>query len=138
MADVFSREKRSAIMARIRSRGNRTTEERFVRILRKHRVAGWRRGSKLPGQPDIVFPKSRVAVFVDGDFWHGNPRRFRLPKTNRAYWREKIASNRRRDRSVSRRLRAMGWTVLRLWESDLVHEEKVVRRVKRAFEQSND
>src|SRR5690349_10785846 len=122
MADTFSVELRSAVMGRIRSRGNAATELQFVRLLRKHRVRGWRRGSKLPGKPDFVFAKERVVVFIDGDFWHGNPRRFRLPKSNTAYWTKKILGNRRRDRIVNRTLRLAGWRVIRFWQSSLVQE----------------
>lgn len=119
MADMFTARKRSAIMAAIRSHGNETTELRFIRLMRKFKVTGWRRGSTLPGRPDFVFAQPRLAVFIDGDFWHGNPRRFRIPKSNKPYWRQKILSNRMRDRRVGRRLRQLGWAVARFWESSL-------------------
>lgn len=73
---------------------------------------------RLPGSPDIVFPKERIAVFVDGDFWHG----WRLPKWEQklsAFWRKKLTANRARDRRNFRRLRAAGWTVLRIWEHQI-------------------
>jgi DNA mismatch endonuclease (patch repair protein) len=103
MSDVFIVEERSRIMARIRSSGNKST--RFIQLLKRHRITGWRRGSRLPRRPDFVFPERRVAVFVDGDVWHGNPASFRSPKSNIRYWAKKIGSNRRRDRSVNRELR---------------------------------
>jgi DNA mismatch endonuclease, patch repair protein len=130
MADCFSPDRRSEIMALIRSRGNRTTELRLVRIMRRYRITGWRRGSKLPGKPDFVFPRSLVAVFVDGDFWHGNPRKARLPKSNTSYWREKIRSNRARDRKINQALKALGWRVVRIWESSLRDEEAVAARLR--------
>ena len=85
----------------------------------------------MPGRPDFVFPNAKVVVFTDGDFWHGNPRKFRLPRSNIKYWREKILSNRRRDRRIDRALRAKGWTVIRLWQSALSDERKVVSRLTR-------
>lgn len=129
MADMFSRQKRSAVMACIRSKGNRTTELRFVRILRRYGIKGWRRGCKLFGRPDFVFWKSKVVVFIDGDFWHGNPKKFRIPKSNCAYWQKKILGNRARDRLVTRTLRKEGWTVVRIWESELRDEEAIAARL---------
>lgn len=116
---MFSKSKRSAIMASIRSRGNETTELRFIKLLKTAGITGWRRGSKLPGRPDFVFQSHRLAVFIDGDFWHGNPRKFRIPKSNIPYWQAKVDSNRRRDQKHSKALRLIGWRVLRFWESSL-------------------
>jgi DNA mismatch endonuclease (patch repair protein) len=130
MTDIFRPEERSRIMSRIRSRGNRTTELRFIRILRTQKIRGWRRGSKLPGQPDFVFRRERVAVFIDGDFWHGNPKKYRCPKSNRAYWRAKIRRNRKRDREVNKLLRVRGWKVARFWESSLTNVGAIRRRLK--------
>ena len=90
----------------------------------------WRAGARfrknvktLPGKPDIVFPGPRLAVFCDGDFWHGkdwDERRRRLAKgTNAPYWIAKIERNRERDRHNTRRLESAGWTVLRFWESEI-------------------
>lgn len=133
MTDMFSPQERSRIMSRIRSRGNAATELRFLEILRHYKIKGWRRGAPLPGKPDFIFPSVRVAVFIDGDFWHGNPEKFRLPKSNRSYWRKKIASNRERDRSINRILRSKGWRVIRFWQSSLDCEQSVVRRLKAAL-----
>jgi len=69
---------------------------------------------------DIVFPKRRVCVFVDGCFWHGCPKHFKCPKTNSAWWSEKIEANRVRDRRQTKRLQRAGWTVIRVWEHDLI------------------
>lgn len=75
----------------------------------------------LPGKPDIVFRRKRVAVFIDSDFWHGHPERFIAPKSNTDYWDAKIARNRARDAAVTAELTQKGWTVLRLWEWDIRH-----------------
>jgi DNA mismatch endonuclease (patch repair protein) len=119
MVDWLSREQRSRNMASIRSKGNKTTERVFLSILRRARISGWRRHLNLPGKPDFVFRAERVAIFLDGCFWHGCPRCYRLPQDNRSYWRKKVVGNRRRDRRCSRKLRSLGWRVLRLWEHRL-------------------
>ena len=128
--DNFTPEERSRIMSRIRSRGNAATELRFIQILRDNRIKGWRRGVTLPGSPDFVFRRERIVVFVDGDFWHGNPRKFRLPKSNLSYWGKKILSNRVRDKRVNRALRKAGWIVLRFWQTSLKNEKLVAKLLK--------
>lgn len=102
-----------------------------MRCCRKFGIRGWRRGSKLFGRPDFVFFQAKIAVFVDGDFWHGKPKSHRTPKSNSAYWSSKIASNRRRDRLVNRALKEQGWQVFRVWESDLRrYTEAVMAKLK--------
>lgn len=120
-------------MSKIRSRGNAATELKFVAILKKHKISGWLRNVRLPGNPDFVFRRERLAVFVDGDFWHGNPRRFRLPKSNLPYWEKKIRGNQIRDRRTSRILRERGWKVYRFWQSSLKDEAKVVSRLRKGL-----
>lgn len=119
MADVFSKSKRSNVMSLIRSRGNKDTELRLAALLRRSGLKGWRRHARLPGTPDFVFHASRLAIFVDGCFWHGCPRCYRHPKQNRPYWNEKLIKNKRRDRRTSRRLKLSGWEVVRIWECRL-------------------
>src|SRR5260370_35072074 len=119
MADWLTREQRSRNMASIRSKGNATTERVFMQLLRNSRISGWRRHLNLPGKPDFAFPSSRVAIFVDGCFWHGCPRCYRLPGDNRPYWSRKLLSNRLRDRTRTRELRSRNWHVLRIWERSL-------------------
>lgn len=128
MADVFSKAKRSQVMAAIRSSGNRDTELRLVTIFRAHGIKGWRRHLPLPGRPDFAFPKERLAVFVDGCFWHGCRWHCRMPASNRAYWRGKIQRNKARDRATTKYLRQAGWRVLRLWEHSLKSPDLVVRK----------
>jgi len=130
--DTFSPEKRSWIMAQIKSSGAKSTEERFRAVLRTHKITGWRRNYPLFGKPDFVFPKARVAVFVDGCFWHGHPKKCRLPQSNRDYWEKKIQRNVARDRLVSRNLREKGWKVLRIWEHR-VAEGSTVTRLRKAL-----
>lgn len=84
MTDVLSRKQRSQVMAAVRSKGNRATELKLISIFRMNRIAGWRRNQHLPGKPDFVFHKERLAVFVDGCFWHDCPKHGELPVTNEA------------------------------------------------------
>jgi DNA mismatch endonuclease (patch repair protein) len=135
MVDCFTKAQRSHNMSRIRSNGNWTTEQRFMGIMRRFKIRGWRRGSKLPGKPDFVFHSSRVAVFIDGDFWHGHPKKGRLPKSNLDYWKAKIDRNRARDKEVNRALKKLNWRVLRIWESALRDEEAVAAKVAFAIVQ---
>jgi len=127
--DVFSKKERSKIMAAIRSHGNKTTELRLVSILRAAGITGWRRHPSLLGHPDFIFRRQRLAVFVDGCFWHGCPRHCRMPRGNRQYWKSKIARNMARDRQVNRLLRSRGWRVLRIWGHALASPEKVASRM---------
>lgn len=133
MADVFSRKKRSQVMAAIPSRGNKDTELKLASIFRKSGINGWLRHQKLPGRPDFIFRKERLAVFVDGCFWHGCPQHGRNPGTNKKYWGTKLQKNRLRDRAVTRELRRRGWKVLRVWAHALVVPEKVIKRCRRAL-----
>jgi DNA mismatch endonuclease (patch repair protein) len=109
-------------MARIRGIGNKDTELRLIALMRATRITGWRRNSTLIGKPDFVFPKLRLAVFVDGCFWHGCPIHGTKPKQNAEFWLTKIARNQTRDRLVNRTLRKTGWRVLRIWEHELARK----------------
>ncbi len=121
-------------MSKVRSKRNKSTELRLIILLRKAAIRGWRRGSKLPGSPDFVFSSERVVIFVDGDFWHGNPKTFVSPKSNTEFWTNKIQRNRRRDRRTNDLLRKRGWIVLRIWESSLRKRPDVtVARIGRAL-----
>ncbi|HQL96452.1 MAG TPA: very short patch repair endonuclease [Candidatus Hydrogenedentes bacterium] len=133
MTDVFTKEKRSEVMSRIRSRGNVRTELRLIEIMRGAGITGWRRGQPVLGRPDFVFRRERVAVFVDGCFWHGCPKCYRRPKSNRKFWDAKAARNRARDAEVTRALRRAGWTVVRIWEHALRHPGRIVWRLGRAL-----
>jgi DNA mismatch endonuclease (patch repair protein) len=131
--DRVSPEVRSKIMASVRSRGNRSTEQRMEKILRQLHLSGYRKQWPVTGKPDFAWPKFRVALFIDGCWWHGCPRckRCKTPsKSNAAFWQAKVASNRRRDTRVSRRLRAEGWTVLHVWECVVEHRRTASRLVR--------
>lgn len=148
MSDIFTRAKRSDVMARIRSRGNARTELALVRVFRTLGITGWRRHVAIRSEitlprgrlafrvrPDFVFRKQRIAVFVDGCFWHGCPRHGTKPKGNAGFWRNKFAANAARDRLVTRTLRRDGWRVLRIWEHELARkrEGQLAKRLRRWF-----
>ena|ERR1017187_571113 len=145
MADVFTKAKRSEVMSRIRSRGNQATEVALAKLLRANKISGWRRHLEIRGaesgkrkfkvRPDFVFPKHKLAVFVDGCFWHGCPKHRTQPKGNAAFWRKKFSRNQARDRRVTRTLRSANWNVLRIWEHELArkNELRLLRRIQRAL-----
>jgi DNA mismatch endonuclease (patch repair protein) len=94
-------------------------------------IRGWRcHRSDLPGRPDVAFGRQRCAVFVDGAFWHGHPKKF-VPGKSGAFWDEKIRRNQERDRVVDAALSAAGWSVLRLWDFEILDDSATaVARVK--------
>lgn len=133
--DTLTQQARSQVMSRVRGKGNQSTEIRIIALFRLWRIVGWRRNQDVFGKPDFVFKREKVALFVDGDFWHGHPRRCRMPKSNVEFWSAKIAANRRRDRKVTAVLSKEGWRVVRVWESTLKEKPTTVaRRVAAALE----
>ena len=139
MADVFSENQRSKVMAAVPGKGNRSTELRMVDLLRKQGIKGWRRHAPVPGRPDFVFPKLKLAVFVDGCFWHGCPKCYRAPATHKVYWKNKVDRNRKRDQRVTRQLRSLGWSVARVKECTLSkNPEAVSSRIRRMLARDGD
>jgi DNA mismatch endonuclease (patch repair protein) len=128
MSDIYTKTKRSEVMSLIRGKGNAATELRLIRLFRSNDIIGWRRHILLRIQtdtieikvrPDFIFRQKKLAVFVDGEFWHGHPTRSKIPKGNHKFWTDKIAGNKMRDRLVNRVLRKQGWTVIRIWQRDI-------------------
>lgn len=118
--DVFTPEKRSAVMRRVKGRD--TSPELAVRRILRAAGIGYRLGGMgLPGRPDVVMKGRSVALFVHGCFWHGHdcPRGSRQPKTNAGYWIAKIARNRARDAANAKALHAMSWRVVTVWECEM-------------------
>lgn len=136
MADVFDEEKRSEVMRQVKSKKNKSTELRLIEIFKQNGITGWRRNYPVKGHPDFVFPKQRVAVFVDGCFWHGHDCRNTTPKKNEQYWAKKIASNRKHDAEITRLFQSRGWIVVRIWECQLTKEKQVatLEIIKEALE----
>ncbi len=120
-------------MAAIRPRGNRDTEVRLATIMRASGITGWRRNQRLAGKPDFMFRKQRLAVFVDGCFWHGCRWHCRMPKSRADFWNPKIARNKARDMEVNRQLRKSGWRVIRIWEHSLCDSGRVLARLRRCL-----
>ena len=120
-------------MSRILGHGNKDTELALMKLFRQYHITGWRRHQPDFGKPDFIFRKSRLAVFVDGCFWHGCPRHCKIPATNRPFWKKKLAANRTRDRRVNRTLRKEGWHVVRIWEHELQQPARSLARVTQAL-----
>jgi DNA mismatch endonuclease (patch repair protein) len=110
---------RSKVMASVKAKGNKATEERLRMALVRLGTSGWFMHSDQIGKPDFYFRRQRLAIFVDGCFWHGCPKCGHTPRTNSRYWHEKIEGNRRRDRRTNQMLRHKGIRVLRFWEHEL-------------------
>ena len=130
--DHVSKEVRSKIMAAVRSRGNTTTELPLARILWAEGLRGYRKHWPVAGKPDFAWPGRKVAIFVDGCFWHGCPKCKYPPRTNTEFWIDKIQTNHARDRRVVKRLRREGWKVLRIWECS-VKKVSTLSRILRLF-----
>lgn len=133
MTDTVSKTERSRIMRQVKGRGNASTELKIVRLFREHKITGWRRHLPLTGKPDFAFPKARVAVFIDGCFWHGCPAHLRMPSTNVDYWQRKVARNMERDKRVTAELESKGWRVLRVWEHEIKEPESMLRSIMRVI-----
>lgn len=135
MADTIDPERRSRNMAKIKGRDTKP-ELRLRSALHKMGLRFRVCRKDLPGKPDVVFPRQRLAVQVRGCFWHQHEgcRAGRLPASNLDYWRPKLEGNVRRDAEKDEALRAMGWRVLVLWECGLRTDEDVVREATRVRE----
>lgn len=131
MADVFDPQKRSNVMRQIRSKKNKSTEIRLIEIFKKNNVTGWKRDYPVRGHPDFVFLKCRIAVFVDGCFWHGHDCRNTRPETNKEFWQKKRERNIKHDQEITELFEKRGWTVVRIWECELKRNnyENALRRI---------
>lgn len=117
MVDTISKKQRSKNMALIKSIGNKSTEMALISLMRENKITGWRRNNKtVAGRPDFIFPKKKLAVFVDGCYWHGCSKCKLRPKSNNEYWDKKINRNKERDREVNKELKKSKWKVVRIWE----------------------
>ena len=119
MSDIFTSEKRSAVMKAVKSRNTKTTEIKMMEIFKELHIIGWRRTYPLIGKPDFVFPKKRVVVFVDGCFWHGHDCRNVTPSDNAEFWEAKRLYNKKHDEEVTQTLVEKNWTIIRIWECEL-------------------
>lgn len=139
-SDPLSQAERSERMARVRNAGNKSTEQRVEAALREAGMLGWRKHPhEILGKPDFYFPQLRLAVFIDGCFWHGCPLcQRRVPVARREFWRLKIEGNARRDSRQRRQLRRQGYHVMRVWEHQLARDtwlkrlRVLIARIERA------
>ncbi len=135
--DTFSKAERSRIMASVKSRNTKSTELRFISILKDKGITGWRRNYPLTGKPDFVFPRLKIAVFIDGCFWHGCPSHCRMPSSNINYWNNKIEKNKIRDKKITKALKMKKWQVIRIWEHEIKTGElnRKLNRIKKIAQQ---
>lgn len=124
MADVFSKEKRSQVMSSVRSKRNKTTELRLIEIFKQNGIVGWRRNYKVKGHPDFVFLDKKIAVFVDGCFWHGHDCRNTRPADNAEFWQKKRERNMAHDKKITALFESRGWSVMRIWECELTKRNR--------------
>ena len=112
---------RSRIMAAVKGRGGKSTERRLRATLMRLGINGWRiNADEVLGKPDFLFAQKKLAIFVDGCFWHGCPKHYRRPNTSQKYWDVKVARNMARDKRNRATLRREGWQVIRFWEHEVV------------------
>ena len=139
MADVFDKQKRSDIMSKVRSKGNKSTELRLIKLFNANQIIGWRRNYPVRGKPDFVFIKQRVAIFIDGCFWHGHDCRNTRPSDNAEYWQNKRERNMKRDKIITELFEQRGWRVLRIWECELKksNEAATVELIQNILNQVN-
>jgi DNA mismatch endonuclease (patch repair protein) len=129
--DKISKEQRSKNMSAIRSKGNKTTELEFIKLLRKNKITGWRKHKRgVYGSPDFIFQKNKIVVFIDGCFWHGCKKHCIMPKSNTDYWNSKIARNKKRDYIVNIYYKNKKWKVVRIWEHEIQKNfDKTIQRI---------
>lgn len=130
MADVFSKNKRSDIMKKVRPSGNKTTELKMIEYFSSNHLTGWRRNYKVKGHPDFVFLDRKIAIFVDGCFWHGHDCRNTRPADNADYWSKKRQRNMEHDKEVTELFEKRGWTVIRIWECELKKKNAELLKTK--------
>lgn len=112
MVDIFDKNTRSEIMSKVRSKGNKSTEIRLIEIFAARGIKGWRRNYPVKGHPDFVFLKEKIAVFVDGCFWHGHDCRNTRPKQNEEFWQAKREKNIAHDKAVTEEFIRRGKDIL--------------------------
>lgn len=124
MSDIFDNEKRSYIMSRVRSKNNKSTELELIKFFKENNITGWKRNYPVKGHPDFVFLDKKIAIFVDGCFWHGHDCRNTRPSDNAEYWRKKRERNIKHDKEITELFEKRGWTVIRIWECELKRQNR--------------
>lgn len=124
MTDVFDKAKRSEIMSAVHSKQNNSTELKLIKIFKEFGIKGWQRNYKVKGHPDFVFLNKKIAIFVDGCFWHGHDCRNTRPADNQEYWQKKCERNMAHDKAITALFESRGWMVIRIWECELQKKNK--------------
>lgn len=124
MSDIFDNEKRSYIMSKVRSKNNKSTELELIKFFKENNITGWKRNYPVKGHPDFVFLDKKIAIFVDGCFWHGHDCRNTRPSNNAEYWRKKRERNIKHDKEITELFEKRGWTVIRIWECELKRKNR--------------
>ena len=136
MTDVLTQSQRKLNMSHIRGE-NTGPEIKLRKMLWSHGIRGYRIHHNMPGKPDIVFIKKKIAIFIDGCFWHKCPIDFQEPETRKEFWMKKINSNVERDKKITMNLQEKGWTVIRFWEHEVRKKpEEVIMKIIFSLQQS--
>lgn len=135
MPDIFTKEKRSWVMSRIRS--TNTAIDNIMQSVLEDIGVRFEKYPKMYGNPDFIIPSRKVAIFCDGDFWHGYNYLKKGKKLSAGYWKNKIIKNIERDREVTRELKTGGWVVLRFWEHQILkNRDACAKRISAALARS--
>lgn len=139
MADIFDDKKRSEIMSKVRSKNNKSTELKLIEVFKENGIVGWRRNYSVKGHPDFVFLDKKIAIFVDGCFWHGHDCRNTRPSDNADYWTKKRERNIKHDKEITELFEQRKWTVIRIWECELKkkNREQLIEKISMLIE-NND
>jgi DNA mismatch endonuclease (patch repair protein) len=131
MSDNLNPDDRKRTMQAVKSKGTRL-EKRLFAMLTGLGISGWKKNvQNIKGKPDVAFLNQKIAIFVDGCFWHGCPHcQRKLPQTNRAYWKKKIKRNIELAKFYNEQLNLEGWTVIRIWEHELIDTTQLRSRIK--------
>ena len=132
MSDIFDKSKSSEIMKKVRSKNNKSTELKLIQIFKENNIHGWRRNYKVKVHSDFVFLNKKIAIFVDGCFWHGHNFRNTKPKENQEYWDKKRERNMKHDKEITEYFENRGWTVIRIRECELknINRQIVYEKLK--------
>jgi DNA mismatch endonuclease, patch repair protein len=137
MTDVLTQEQRKFNMTRIKGK-NTGPEVKLRKLLFANGIRGYRIYYEIPGKPDIVFVKKKIAIFIDGCYWHKCPVCFQEPETRKEFWMKKIHSNVERDKKINDKLQKEGWNVIRIWEHEIRKKpEKIVSEIQELINKSN-
>ena len=119
MSDIFDKRTRSEIMRSVKSKNTKSTELALIKLFKENHITGWRHNYNVKGHPDFVFLNKRIAIFVDGCFWHGHDCRNTRPADHAEYWAKKRPGNIQHDKEITLMFEKRGWTVVRIWECEL-------------------